>query len=677
MKTIIKTFLTLFFFSPLVVNSQQIQIKNVDYKLKKSKLIVYYKLEDNSNFFKRLKNSTSYDDVYFVGYDTTAWIKIGLSIQNNKGEFFEPKKLKGDCNWVSKSKGKRKIIWKFKKDGNNVLEENLYVSVFDKNNPSVFCQNHDKTFNNSVKSTYTSPPILSLSGIQFQDENDNDRIDGNESCSINFSIKNSGNGIAKDIVANISNESEILGLSFEKSIAIGNIEPNQEKQIKIPINSNEYLKTGISNLKISFQEQMGFPPDPIVLSIETREYIKPDLQIVDYKFLTNSGLIKLGLPIQLKVLVQNIGQGTGNEVKVSFIYPNENVFPNGEDSFELGDLHPGSTKELVFEFIANKLYKSENIPVKIEISEKLNKYNTNKDVIAKIDEYSSGNTITIASNLTDKSIDIKVASLTAEVDKNIPQNLVKIPNRFALIIGNEDYSSRQTNLSSESNVDYAVNDALVFKDYCINTLGIEDRNVFLLTNATAGEMSQKIELVTQILRRLDGKGELIFYYAGHGFPDENTKIPYLIPVDVNATNLNSAIKLKDVFDKFSSTNSKRITVFLDACFTGGGRNSGLIAARGVRIKPKVDQLSGNFVVFSATSEEQSALPYDDKKHGIFTYFLLKKIQETKGDVTYGDLENYIKEQVSIESLVINKKPQDPKINVSYDVQSIWEKWILK
>ena len=35
------------------------------------------------------------------------------------------------------------------------------------------------------------------------------------------------------------------------------------------------------------------------------------------------------------------------------------------------------------------------------------------------------------------------------------------------------------------------------------------------------------------MEKLGPDGELIFYYAGHGFPDEQTKEPYLIPVDVN------------------------------------------------------------------------------------------------------------------------------------------------
>ena len=144
-----------------------------------------------------------------------------------------------------------------------------------------------------------------------------------------------------------------------------------------------------------------------------------------------------------------------------------------------------------------------------------------------------------------------------------------------------------------------------------------------------------------------------------------------------SSNLTSAIKLTDLYSKFSATKAKRISIFLDACFTGGGRDAGLLAARGVKIKPKAETLSGNLIVFAATSEDQSALPYKDMKHGMFTCFLLKKIQETKGVVTYGELEKSVRENVAIESLKINSKAQDPKASISPDVLSTWETWKIK
>jgi hypothetical protein len=534
--------------------------------------------------------------------------------------------------------------------------------------------------NDTIQNTHSNvkietpkvPPSLFISDIKFNDENNNKRIDGNEKCYISFNITNNGKGAANNLKAIIQNNSKVSGLSFNKSTLIGSINPNSTKPVKIPINGTMDLSTDTAIINVSFEEKSGFPPDPFDIKIETKEFIKPNIKVVDYSFLTDNGKLKLGIPIQLKTLIQNVGLGDAENVSVSFSVPSSNVFPNGKKDFAIGTLQTGDSKVVLFEFIANKLYSEKTVPIEINIKEKYSKYGESKQVIADLDTKSSGTTISIASTAIDNNnIKIQVASLTADIDKNIPVNSAESQNRYALIIGNEDYSSYQMGLSTESNVEFAANDAKIFGEYANKTLGILQRNIFLIINATAGIMSQKIEQVSEILSRLNGNGELYLFYSGHGFPDETSKVPYLIPVDVSASNLNSAIKLSDLYRKLAQTKAKRITVFLDACFTGEGREAGLLTERGIKVTPKEDALTGNLIVFSASRGNQSALSYKEKEHGMFTYFLLKKIQETKGKLTLGELDKYLQETVPIESLRINGKPQDPQVNVSPDLQGVW------
>jgi hypothetical protein len=148
-----------------------------------------------------------------------------------------------------------------------------------------------------------------------------------------------------------------------------------------------------------------------------------------------------------------------------------------------------------------------------------------------------------------------------------------------------------------------------------------------------------------------------------------------MPVDVSAANLSSAIKLGDVYQKLAATGA-RITIFLDACFSGGGRESGLLAARGVKVKPREDALSGKMVVFSASTGEQSSLPNQSEKHGMFTYFLLKKLQETQGNISLQSLADYLNREVSIESIRKNGKEQDPTVLVSPELSNVWGSWQL-
>ena len=523
------------------------------------------------------------------------------------------------------------------------------------------------------------PPYLTIveNSLQFTDNDGNKMIDANESTHIKFQIHNDGQGDGLSLKAVIKETYNIQGLNFNSVINLGTLKKGETKIIEIPIQGKMQLKDGTAGFSITIEEANGFGIDPVFIEVSTRAFQNPVVKIIDYTVTSQSGSVLLKKkPFEVQLLIQNVGQGNAENVNVILTVPANMFCLSGNQTENIDNLAPGSTKIINYSLIATNKYTVSNIPLKFNLNERYNKYGETKTIELALNQAVSTSKLTVQGQER-KQTEITVASLSSEIDKNIPCNPVKNPNRYALIIGNENYQSYQTGLSSEMNVEFACNDASIFKKYAERTLGIEQGNIYFLTDATAGKMNQNIELVTKIIKKIGGNAELIFYYAGHGFPDEKTKIPYLMPVDVNATDLSMAIKLSDVYKKFSECGAKRITVFLDACFSGGGRESGLLAARGVKIKPKENTISGNMVVFTASSEEQSALPYKKKQHGMFTYFLLKKIQDTGGDVTYGELSEYINNKVSIESLKVNRKEQDPKVNISNDVINDWEGWRMK
>jgi hypothetical protein len=265
----------------------------------------------------------------------------------------------------------------------------------------------------------------------------------------------------------------------------------------------------------------------------------------------------------------------------------------------------------------------------------------------------------------------------SELTIDLPDLGVKNPNRYALIIGNEDYSSFQRGLKNESDVEFAIRDAETFKLYATNILGIPVDNIILLKNATSIEMHRSINQMNTLARLAEGKAEIFIMYAGHGFPDEKTQEPYLIPVDVSGSDLEFAIKLSFLYQKLTEHPTKRVTVFLDACFSGGGREQGLIAARAVKVSPKQNILSGNIVVFAATSGDQSAMPWKEKQHGMFTYHLLNKLKETNGNISYGELSEYLRISVGTRSVIVNQKEQNPQTNISPNVEKVWKEWKVK
>lgn len=264
----------------------------------------------------------------------------------------------------------------------------------------------------------------------------------------------------------------------------------------------------------------------------------------------------------------------------------------------------------------------------------------------------------------------------SDVDANIPVANKKSDLTLALIIGNEDYSRFQTGLNTESNVDFAIRDAEIFSEYANKTLGIPKENIILLKDATSVQMQREIERIAELANAYQGEASIIFYYAGHGFPDEQTKESYIMPVDVSGADVKHGIKLNSLYKTLTKYPTKKVVVLLDACFSGAGRNQGLLAARGVRIKPKQNIITGNLVVLTSSTGDQSSLPYNNKQHGMFTYFILKKLKETGGDVSMEELSNYVSKEVSISSLKINSKKQNPTTLISPDAKSLWMDWML-
>jgi hypothetical protein len=78
------------------------------------------------------------------------------------------------------------------------------------------------------------------------------------------------------------------------------------------------------------------------------------------------------------------------------------------------------------------------------------------------------------------------------------------------------------------------------------------------------------------------------------------------------------------------------------------------------------------IVMSASTGDETAFPFNEKKHGMFTYFLLKKLKESKGTASMGELSEYVITNVSQQSVLINKKPQTPQITPSQELLENWK-----
>ena len=276
----------------------------------------------------------------------------------------------------------------------------------------------------------------------------------------------------------------------------------------------------------------------------------------------------------------------------------------------------------------------------------------------------------------------------SEVDIDIPISKRKV-NGYALIIGNEDYASYQSDLDVSQNVPFAAQDAESFKNYLNVMYGMPKENIILLINATYGEMSQSIAKFKKLMDFDGEKNNFIFYYSGHGMPDEKTNDPYIMPVDISGYTVNQAISLNKLLSDFSNANYNSCNLFIDACFSGVSRSpEPLIKVKGVgkwKIKKTKSStrsfynfdlitdsdnnlsdfvnpnIGKKMVLFSSSSGEETSLTDEKNQHGLFTFHLLKKLKESKGEITTDGLFKYVKNKVGVESIMKFNKQQTPEV----------------
>ena len=258
----------------------------------------------------------------------------------------------------------------------------------------------------------------------------------------------------------------------------------------------------------------------------------------------------------------------------------------------------------------------------------------------------------------------------SDVDINIPVNQQIQKNTFVLIVANENYVE-------EAKVQNALNDGTVFGHYCHKTLGIPQINIKYISDATLNGIKRNINWLTQVMDAYHGEASVIFYYAGHGIPDESNGSAYLLPVDGVGNDITTGYSLGKLYEDLGSRHAKSIVILLDACFSGAMRDGGMLAsARGVAIKAKQNAPKGNMVVLSAAQGDETAYPYKEKGHGMFTYYFLKKLQDTKGNVSLGELGDYVTTEVKKQSIVVNGKMQTPLASPSTNATD-WRNWKLR
>ena len=261
-----------------------------------------------------------------------------------------------------------------------------------------------------------------------------------------------------------------------------------------------------------------------------------------------------------------------------------------------------------------------------------------------------------------KEVVLRIAT-GSDIDLDIPI-IKRNSNAFVLVIANEDYEY-------EERVSYAENDGNSFVNYSKNIFNVPENRIHFIKNASLNKIKYELSWLTQMCRHYNAS--CYIYYAGHGIPANDLSAAYLLPIDGYSSDVSTGLNLEDLYAELGDIQS---TVFIDACFSGAHRSGGMLQSnRGVRITPKMKAPRSNTIVITACQSNETAYGDDLEEHGIFTYYLLKCIKESNGNIRLGDLYAQVRKNVYNTSIK-NNKVQTPSIYVADENVEIWQNLYL-
>ena len=214
------------------------------------------------------------------------------------------------------------------------------------------------------------------------------------------------------------------------------------------------------------------------------------------------------------------------------------------------------------------------------------------------------------------------------------------PDDFALVVGIEKYSGLPS-------ADFAERDAAAMHAHLL-ALGFPERNVVFLRGSEAVKSGIEKYVESWLPRNVKEGSKVVVYFSGHGAPDPAKGTAYLVPWDGDAKFLeHTGYPLERLYRKLNDLKAKEVLVAMDACFSGYGGHS--VIAKGTRpLVTKIDDgrgALGRVVALSASGLDEITGSEESQGHGLFTYHLLKGLQEKSGRVTVRELYDALKPQV--------------------------------
>ena len=219
-------------------------------------------------------------------------------------------------------------------------------------------------------------------------------------------------------------------------------------------------------------------------------------------------------------------------------------------------------------------------------------------------------------------------------------------NYYALVIAVENYDDPVVN-----DLDLPIDDATRFCELINKEYNFQKENITFMKNPTKAEIIGTLHNMRSIVTPEDN---LLIYYAGHGYWDEEMSTGYWLPRDATRDNPVNWLPNTDLTNYLNVLKTKHTLLIADACFSGGIFKT-RAAFNNVMSVEKLYKLTSRKAITSGTLSE-----VPDKS--VFIEYLIKRLDENN--------RKYLpSEQLysSLKEAVINNSPNIPQYGTIQNV----------
>lgn len=202
---------------------------------------------------------------------------------------------------------------------------------------------------------------------------------------------------------------------------------------------------------------------------------------------------------------------------------------------------------------------------------------------------------------------------------------------YGLIIGIENYKD-----SEIPDLDNPIRDAQRVYNTLTRNYTFEPENVRLLKNPKRGDIIRELD---QLRSRVTPSDNLLIFYAGHGYWDEDARIGYWLPSDATRESTVDWFRNSTLVDYLQAIHTKHTLLITDACFSGSIFKARSVSMTQELIYERIYELPSRKAMTSGTMTE---VPDESS----FIKYLVQRLNENQetylsAEELFGNMKNAV------------------------------------